>query len=286
MKYSSVHFPYLMSSEFSLLVKEKRKQNYATARQFFLKNSIPCTYQYYAKIESGSLPNIDLALNLIETLKLDLRLSLFAWMRDNLDSPSKKALFSQIDHSTTWRETNNPNPNKTLIVNRMQAKLLNTDQIYWELLTYVSNLQDRKKVSPENISKNFNMPIGEVNDLLRNLYDYGLVETFAKDSVTTREWIFIPYDDEFVETRDKNLKRAFEQFWKVPQRDRYRTTITCLMDPEIKEIFEAKVIALTNELITLSRKLEEKEQKNKSYSKESVPYTVGVFASQRKFGVK
>ncbi|MEZ4816328.1 MAG: hypothetical protein R3C42_10015 [Parvularculaceae bacterium] len=272
-----------MNSEFSIMIKEKRQQEYPTARKFFLSNSINCTYQYYSRIEQGLSPDFDLAVQLLETLSLDLRKGLLAWVRDKLPKATQKALFSEIDEKKSSRNTDHVSVSESLVINRMQAKLLETDPCLWELLTYISINQERGNVSKKTIATNFKIPSDDLDKYLRSLYEHGLIDKLSSESVTTKDWLFIPYEEEFSSIRDTNFKRALEQFFKQPPLDRYRTTITCLMNPEIKSIFEAKVVALTNDIINLAQKLESDES-NKKLKKETVPYTIGVFSSKRQFG--
>lgn len=269
-----------MKQEFALLISEKRKEKYPSARAFCSQNQLPITHQYYSKVESGFLPTFEIAKLLLETLSLDLRVGLLAFMRDHLEKPSEKALFNEWTNTSSKRETNNPDPDSTLIVNRVQLKLLLNDPIYWEFLMYISDFQKHRKISVEVIEKEFNLPKKVVEEILKELYENGLIETFSKDSITSKDWIFIPYNDEFAAVRDLNIKRAFEQFWKNPRNERYRTTITCLVDEATVSIFEANTVSLVNELTKISSKLEKEQKKSKLF-----PYTVGVFSSKRKFGV-
>jgi hypothetical protein len=269
-----------MKQEFALLISEKRKEKYPSARAFCLENQLPITQQYYSKVESGFLPTLEIAKLLIETLNLDLRIGLIAWLRDHLPKASEKALFQEKLNTSSKRETNNPDPSTTLIVNRVQLKLLLKDPIYWEFLMYISDFQKHRKITLETIEKEFNLPKKATEEILKELYDNGLIETFSKNSITSKDWIFIPYNEEFADVRDQNIKRAFEQFWKIPKDERYRTTITCLVDEATVSIFEANTVSLVNELTQISSRLEKEQKKSKLF-----PYTVGVFASHRKFGV-
>lgn len=112
--------------------------------------------------------------------------------------------------------------------------------------------------------------------LLNDLYDYGMLDKNGNE-FKTKEWIFIPYEDEFKKVRDSNFKRAFDQFCKSETNSQFRTTVTCPLLLSHKNIIESKVLALTNEIIDLSEKEGEPD-------KNSVPFTIGVFSSIRKFG--
>lgn len=260
--------------EFGTLVHRERAKQYPTAKEFYVKNSISCTYAYYSRIEKGILPEIEVALEILSKLKVHLRTGLTAWVRDQMPNSATKALFTDPSDEVAYTGKT-PTVNRALLINRMQAKLLKENPVFWEILLYVVAYFGRKDITVADIAKTFDMKVLDAKRLVDELFEYGLLDSGDNKVFRTKEWLVIPYEEEFQALRDVNFKRAFEKFVQSSTKIKFRTTITKLMNPSDLEIIEAKVVALTNSLIALPEPGD---------LKEAVPYTVGVFASPRTFG--
>lgn len=263
-----------MSQEFCEIVRQSRTLLYKTAKEFYTKNSISCTYAYYSKVEKDTVPEIKIALEIIDKLKINQRKALFAWTRDHMPSIHLKSLFSELDDEATL-STEQSSPSRSLVINRMQAKLLTKNPVYWEILVYMSSFHGKHIPTVKELSQEFHTTTSRIENALDELFEYGMLDKNSQGQFVTREWMLIPYEDEYKNLRDINFKRAFEQFEKCNDKTKFRTTITALLSPQHQKIVEAKILALSNQLIDLS----EKES-----SEASVPFTIGVFSSPRKFG--
>ena len=263
-----------MVREFCEMVRSKRLETYTSARDFILKNPIGCTYAYYAKVEKDTVPELDIALRIIDKLKLNTRKALYAWMRDQLPTSEYKSFFAELDDKPLL-SSEQKSVDRSLVVNRMQSRLLMKNPLYWELIVYISSYFKRTESSLKQIAQDFGMKIPQIEELLTDLFEFGLLDKNAKGNFVSKEWIFIPYEPEFQALRETNFKQAFEQFGKTSEDSKFRTTVTGLMKPvHLKEV-EAKILALTNFVVDMTAN---------EMSPDAVPYTVGVFASKRRFG--
>jgi hypothetical protein len=185
-----------------------------------------------------------------------------------------KSLFSEIDDQPSL-SSEQKSGDRSLVVNRMQGKLLQKNPLYWELVVFVSAYHGKREFKSKEIAHEFGMKVAEIEKHLETLYDYGLLDKSPRGHFVSKEWTFIPYDDEFKPLRNLNFTRAFEQFLKAEPTTQFRTTITCPLLPRHQKIIESKFLALTNLIIDLS----ERES-----TANAVPYTIGVFSSPRRFG--
>ncbi len=264
----------MTTSEFSEMVRTKRMQDYDTARDFYRRNSLSCTYAYYAQIEKSATPEIILVLEIIDKLKLNSRKALFAWARDKMPTSELKSYFTEIGDEPSLSSEQNT-AGRSLVINRMQAAFLSEHPVYWEILVYFSCNFGKKIPTMKELAKIFSMHVPKMEKICRQLFDYCLLDKNNDGLYLSKEWMFIPYEEEFKSLRDKNFIRATEQFKKAATDTQFRTTVTTLLTPEKQKTLESKVLALTNDIIDLS----EKEK-----SKDAIPYTIGVFSSPRIFG--
>jgi len=263
-----------MESEFGELVRVKRASNYRTAKDFYREKPLSCTYAYYSKVENGTVPEIRIALEIIDKLGLNSRKALYAWTRDLMPSSETKSFFSEIDDQPSL-SSEQKSMDRSVVVNRMQARLLLKNPLYWELVIYISTYNGKKEFTAKDIAKEFGMKASEVEKHLAVLYDNGLLDKSNQGNYISKEWTFIPYDDEFKPLRNLNFKRAFEQFMKSEPTSQFRTTITCPLLPRHQKVIESKILALTNFIIDLS----ERES-----TADSEAYSIGIFTSPGRFG--
>ncbi len=260
--------------EFSLLIKQRREEMFGSARSFFAKSKLPCSYYYYSKIESGATPEIELAIKIADSLKINKRKALYAWTRSQMPDSETKAMFTELGDDNPL-SSEQMTVGRSLIVNRMQSKLLESDPVYWELIVLMSSYSNFKSIPEKEIAKLFNQTSIKVHDYLTELYNHGLLDKDKNGKFITKEWVFIPYESDFEKLRDLNFFRALKQFTRLPSNKRFRTTITRLLTKEQQREFESKVVALSNSIV---------DMKEYPLSSGAECYTVGIFASQRLFG--
>lgn len=264
--------------EFAKLISEKRKQKYKSARDFYEKNSISCTYFYYSKIEKGTLPDIQLSVELLTLLELNIKQGLLAWLRDQLQTPAQKALF--LDTSIEKKEINsNSTEPQTIenftVINRMQAKLLATNPVYWELALYIVSHYQMRQIKIPELEKIFQSSREEIISKLNDLYEWGVIDRKDEENYFTKKFIKIPHDSEFMDLRDKNFQRAYEQFKQIESKNKFRTTLTRLLHPKDIPIIQTRLQSAMNDFI---------DYKSMADEKNLVPFTMGIFSSERKFG--
>ena len=254
----------------TLIVREREKLGLNT-RAFHSRFKLTCSYFYYLKVEQGTIPSIDLALEIIEKLKLNRRKSLYAWTRDQMKTADDKAIFTEIGDEAPV-PADQLSIDRTVVVNRMQSELLCQNPLYWEILLFLS-LQGSKEVTLGAISQSFRMASAKMKGFLEELYRYGLISKGDK-GFFTKGWVFIPYDQEFEDVRDINFRRAFDQFFKYKGEPKFRSTVTHVLSKKQLRQLEQKAIALINSVVGM-----------KPDGRETVePVTLGIFASSRLFG--
>ena len=260
--------------EFARLVREARQKDYKSARKFFSESNISCSYANYARIENGALPDTPLAIEILKYLNLNTRTGLYALVRDQMPDAETKAMFLEIGDQPP-RSSNQDSPVRSLVVNRMQTKLLKSDSIYWELVTYLSTFDGFKKFLDRELARIFKTPISEIRSRLRELYDYGLIEQDEENRYYTKEWIFVPFEKEFEDLRDFNFGNAAKKFLKSKDGSKFRTTVTRLLTPKQRAELEGIVRAFTNSVVDIDQVEDPATAR---------PCTIGVFYSERRFG--
>ncbi len=258
--------------EFSELIRTKRTEKAASAKEFHRNAKLSCSYFYYSKVESGTVPELPLAIEILRALGVNLRKGLYAWVRSQMPDKETKAFFAELDDETPLSAEQH-STSRAIVVNRMQAKLLESDPIYWEILVFFSTYHTFGIPEDKAIAKCFGVAPTKFRKHLETLYDHGLLDK-QNGKYISKEWFFIPYEQEFNSLRDVNFRRALDQFWHQSEDERFRTTITKPLTPAQWKEVEAKVVALTHSVVDMKEVT----------PPESAPYTIGVFASRRRFG--
>jgi len=201
---------------------------------------------------------------------------MFAWARQKMPSNETKAFFTDLaDHDSNRSGVLSMVTEKTTVINRMQARFLEKDPVYWEILLLINTHFGHISFSPEKLAKYFGYDVSVMKMYLRELFDFGLVDKNKKGEFLTKEWVYVPYDKEFQSLREKNFKRAYRQFNKLHTEDKFRTTTTRLLTPSQKKDVEIAITSLRNKIIDLPESVAPPKSK---------PYTLGMFFSPRQVG--
>lgn len=259
--------------EFTDLVRTTREKQHSSPRRFHQAADLPCSYFYYTKVEKGAVPELPLAMAIIKALGINLRRGLYAWTRAQMPDDETRALFADIGDATT-RSAEQTSFSRSLVVNRMQARLLATNPVFWEILVFISCHFEAAAFTGEQLAQRFKMDGKEMLSLLAELYEYGLLERDSSGRFFSKEWFYIPYEREFHPLRELNFRRSLEKFLSQSEEHKYRTTITRLVTPEQERQIHSYIDALSAWIIDLPDE----------HPPSAVPYTMGVFASQRGFG--
>lgn len=260
--------------EFSLVVKQSREKQYKTAKAFFERFQLPCSYFYYSKIEAGTTPEVELAIKIAEALGINKRKALFAWVRSQMPDSETKSMFTELGDNMPL-SADQMSVSRSLVINRMQAKLLEENPAYWELLLLMSSFTDLGTKPDRIMAGELRIALSELRVFQKKLFDHGLIDKDEKGNFKIKEWLFIPYSAEFYRLRDLNFLRAFDQFQKVSPDKRFRTTITRRLTPQQQREIESKVVALSNSIV---------DMKEYTPTQGAEVCTVGIFSSPRLFG--
>jgi hypothetical protein len=259
--------------EFSRFIREIREKNYKSVRSFYEKKKLSCSYFYYTKIESGTVPDIALAIEVLNALGADHREGLHAWVRDQMPTVETKAMFRPLSGGVSL-SAKQTLASESVIINRGHKALLESDPVYWELLAYLTLYYGYREPTDAEVAKKFSMPIAKVRKFLSELYDLGLIDKGKKGGYKTKRWVYIPFEPEFDKLRDQNFNHALKKFQASQDPKRYRTTITRLVTPNERDVFESLLTSFLNSIV----------DHHEDQEGEGEPCTVGVFLSERTFG--
>lgn len=255
--------------EFSQIITHERKKKFKFPKTFHNQANLSCTYLHYLYIERGQKhPTSTLAAEILKALGCDVRMGIYAWARDQFDSEELKGLFRPSIHQLKRSKKTGEG---ALAVNRMQGNLLRKSPIYWEILTFMNAYSQALDLSDEIVARKCKLPIKEAREYLQELYENALIDREENGLYKIKEWLFIPYNDEFKDIRDGNFQRAYERFKTSKEGWRFRTTHTRIVTPEQKEAMQQKIFTLLDEITDMPD------------NEEGRAVTLGVFASDRSF---
>jgi len=260
--------------EFCQLVRSSRSEKHKTAREFHQKSDLPCSYFYYSTIEKGTaIPNIDLALKIIEALEMDRRKAIFSWARSQMPDNETKSIFADVDrHDSPSLETTPAS--KALVINRPQSRYLTKNPIAMELITYINLEGENVSSSPSKLANFFNSDVNQINETLINLYDLGLIDKSDSGSYVAKDWVFVPFTSEYEKLNNNIFKRSYAQFERSSDSTKIRHVATVMLTDDKKTELQGKIKSLINWAVAA----------NQDKSDEAKPYTLGMFGSRRIFG--
>lgn len=260
--------------ELGELIQIARSAKFKSARQFFKSNNLSCTYFYYSSVERGAaIPSVNLALEIFNALRIDKREGLLAWARSQMPDQSSKAVFADA-LITNKHKTAEIAATETLVINRSQAKFLEENPLAMELLTFITCCDDDAHIAIDDLIRHFRISRTKLKNLLSQLYEQSLIEKDEENNFYAREWVLVPFTREFEPVNDTIFSRAYEQFYRADHKDRVRHVVTVRLDQFQRSELEARLRALVNWAAQAGNK----------DSADATPYTLGAFASPRRFG--
>jgi len=259
-------------NDFSEIIKNRRRELYPTAKAFCTDCSLPFTYYYYSKIESGFVPTASNALELIKLLDVDMKSTMLAWLRAQIDDPAISAIFGISND--TFRSFGEIEQEEIQIINRMQAKLLRKNSVYWELVTFL-NCHSGEVVSIEEISISFDISRDVVKKKLSELYDFGLVDADESGGYRIKKWSMLPDEEEYNELRKIFFVNCFEKSYFRPNDLNFGPSlITKSISNDQQRLIRSKIKTLNEFIVDLPDSPAECEE----------IFSIGIFFGPRKFG--
>lgn len=254
--------------EFAKIIRKGREKHFKFPKTFFSQANLSYSYGYYLQIERGEkVPPADVALDLLERFGCDVKTGLYAWARDQFHSEEHKAMFRTNLHQLKITKPQT----SSLAINRMQAKLLQKSPLYWEILTFINAYSHAFNPDLKRIAEELKITDEVANQLLSDLYEHGLLDKNELNQYVVKDWVFIPYEEEFAHLRDDNFKRAYTRFWKQPSQNRFRTTHTRTVTPTQRVQIQQNIMSLLDEVTDMPDHPEAKA------------FTLGIFSSDRSF---
>lgn len=257
--------------EFANFVKKNRELNFKFPRTFFVQAQLTCSYVHYLQIESGKkIPTGELAAEILRALKADEKQGLTAWVRDQFSDEKYKVLFRNSLHSINSRNIS-LSEKTTMSINRMQARLIRENPVYWDLAIYLAIHSHLGPQSAKDIAKAFKAKLEDMEQIIQVTYEYGLIDMDSHNCFFAKEWIFIPDEAEFADIRDKNLERAYQRFTKSSDKKKFRTLHHRTVTPEQKERIVQSFLSLFAGITDIP------DDPN------GVPFTIAIFTNEREF---
>lgn len=219
----------------SNLIRESRERNYKTAKEFWQEHHdvLKVSYPHYASVEAGTkFPDIELAVAIAKTLKLDLKLVCHAWAKDQMPSPETKAFFE-------------PTPGKEIqgvpttlkipiddyyVFTERQIPALKANPKIWDILSFIMAFDHYAKPTEKDIAKILGYSSADVKTALEWLRNEGLVTSEGGKLSAPRRYHHLPNTIAFKETRDSNYLYFSQDVVKklnavdLMNKEAYRTT--------------------------------------------------------------
>jgi hypothetical protein len=256
---------------FSEFIKRERQKQFETPAEFYRKGNLSCSYYHYTKIENGNTPDIPLAVEILRALNVPIKKGIYSLIRTKLPDKESRALFNDPEESDFKGYSDTVTFDRAFIVNPSQVELLCSNPLYLELALFMScNLE--KCFSSEEIASVFKIQNSEAVEFLLKLKEIGLIYGDG-NRYWTKNWIYTPDDNVFVQLKDSTLKRALDKYLNQPADSRWQKTLTVNVTPIQKKAIEDMLENLSFSIVGIS-----------DTSNESKTLTVGLFSSWRTFG--
>lgn len=277
---NAIHLFEGIMGKFSDIIYEKRSETFRSAKAFWEAKRPGCSYYQYILIEKGKdLPSTELAFDIAELLSISIRKAMYAWAYDSMPSPSLSKLFESDDDFVLpdvaeVRALAACEP--PLIVNRMQANLLQKNVKMYEILSFMTTyVQQKKSFSESEISRALASSVETIKPHLIELYEHGLIDRIKPGEYTCKINMTIPSETDLEPLQRTIFYRSLSCFDEagLAGKKQLRATLTRLLSLEQIAIVEQKFKALRNWVWSLPEPI----------SKDAKPYVLGIFGSERGF---
>ena len=264
-------------------IREARKLHYKSAKQCWQKIKAPFSYEYYSNIERGTkFPNIEAVVFLCDALKLNKKKACFLWAMESMPDTETRNYFQWHEELAAGQLPMGPQVSfeDTFLVNERHRKLLESNPIYWEILSFFAMHEDSYFQISELISK-IDMPKKELIDALDKLVKHDLLLYKRKKYAHPATYMHIPNTPRFHKLRNNNFEYTSKQLLHTLDAESitkglsFRTTANKKLIPSHVERIMRDIGLLYGDFVNLQSPLKKDE---------GLPYTLCLMFAPRDFG--
>lgn len=257
------------SQDFSVRLKKWRLLRHASARAFVLTSRLPISYPQYSRFESGKqLPTLPMALEIAQRLGVPALQMSLAWLgqwtlsREGRGFTSLlvelRAIEPVIKAQLGWRgaELASDPDRESYVFAQEQGQLrqkMSRDPRYRDLFVYINGFFP-DWVAFEELARALKLPVGEVEGLLEDLAEEGIVRiSGAKVRVKMRTFFF-PDSEPYFEARNLNVRHNVEKlledisYQALEDRRGFRTVVSRVLTEQQLELIIGRLEHLVQEI--------------------------------------
>jgi biotin operon repressor/DNA-binding XRE family transcriptional regulator len=200
------------ASQVSQLVREGRQRKYKTAKDYWQENqeTLRVSYPHYSSIEAGTkFPDIQLAVAIAKTLKLDLRLICHVWAKDQMPDAETSAYFDPVPGTENKGIPTAMHPclDEFYVFTEQQIPALLANSSIWEILVFVMAFTDSTPPTELQIGQALGVERKSVTEAIEWLRNEGLLFSDKGVLRARRKYFHLPNTPPFRKIRDNNFVR-------------------------------------------------------------------------------
>lgn len=219
------------------LVRDSRQRKYKTAKEYWEEHqdALRVSYPHYSAVEAGTkFPDIQLAIAIAKTLKIELKLICHVWAKDQMPDAESRAFFDPIPgaESQGIPTTARMQLDEFYVFTEKQIPLFREMPSLWEVLMAILAFSDSNPLTEATIVENFGIDAKQVRSAVEWLRNEGLVYAEGGKIKARRRFYHLPNTPDFKAIRDQNFKNASADIIKklraedLSSKEAYRTTFT------------------------------------------------------------
>ncbi len=196
----------------STFLKSARLRLYRTTREFWEthEDRLGVSYPHYSAVESGSkFPDIKLAINAGELLKVDLKLLCHIWARDQMPDARTKGFFepgsevAEVSHVGKMNAT----LDDFYVFNDAQQPFLMKNEFVWDVSCLINSYSGFLDPTKEEIAEKLELTPAQVDLALDWLLEQKVIFKVKNAYKAARRFFHIPNSEAYKTFRDRNFFR-------------------------------------------------------------------------------
>jgi len=260
---------------FGKLIKSERLKKFRSSRLFYEKNQLSCTYQHYCRVEKGKLPEINLAIELLKSLSIDLKIGLDTWLTCFMPTEETRSLYVSTNDMMPNLVGDGPSALKSvLVVNRFQANFILDNPLSYDIMCYL-NTHLADKNTEENIISALSLSESEASKLLAEMYEICILDKEGP-YYTMRDHFVIPRENKLDELQHLIFQKSYDNYFDSKDPEKMRLTLFCNLSKNQARMISDKMRQLRNWIW-------EMEKSPQNGDEDVYPYFLGMFNAQKTY---